>query len=149
MSKSIELIARGLAVVSDHYLLCRAAKGYYYLPGGHVEFGESVANALAREFAEEAGLRVSVDGVLACSENVFVQGGKQRHELNIVLHVELPHCRVEDGIPETISSREEGIGFEWLRMTHLDSIDLRPETLRGWLLRGHPAGAWMVDATDG
>ena len=32
--------------------------GYYSLPGGHVEAGEEVAKAAAREVAEEAGIKV-------------------------------------------------------------------------------------------
>ncbi|WP_245333301.1 NUDIX domain-containing protein, partial [Bradyrhizobium guangdongense] len=34
------------------------AKGFYSLPGGRVEFGESLHQALSREVDEETGLRI-------------------------------------------------------------------------------------------
>ncbi len=55
----IEVIARGLCIRDGKVLLCRHIKqAYNYLPGGHVEFGESATDALAREMMEEAGVAV-------------------------------------------------------------------------------------------
>ena len=36
------------------------AKGFYSLPGGRVEFGESLHAALHREVAEETALRIEI-----------------------------------------------------------------------------------------
>jgi ADP-ribose pyrophosphatase YjhB (NUDIX family) len=36
------------------------AKGFFSLPGGRVEYGESLAAALHREVAEETGLRIEI-----------------------------------------------------------------------------------------
>jgi 8-oxo-dGTP diphosphatase len=48
----------------DRVLLVRRArapgKGLYSLPGGRVEFGESLAIALHREIAEETALRIDI-----------------------------------------------------------------------------------------
>jgi 8-oxo-dGTP diphosphatase len=51
----------------DRVLLVRRArspgKGFYSLPGGRVEFGESLHTALHREVDEETGLRIEILGL--------------------------------------------------------------------------------------
>ncbi|WP_407148051.1 NUDIX hydrolase [Bradyrhizobium sp. ORS 86] len=43
-------------------------KGFYSLPGGRVEFGESLHTALHREVDEETGLRVEIVGLAGWRE---------------------------------------------------------------------------------
>lgn len=53
----IETIARGVCVRDGRLLLCRAKGGKStYLPGGHIEFGETGRDALVREVKEELGV---------------------------------------------------------------------------------------------
>jgi 8-oxo-dGTP diphosphatase len=44
------------------------ARGFYSLPGGRVEFGESLHTALAREVDEETGLRIDIVGLAGWRE---------------------------------------------------------------------------------
>lgn len=44
------------------------AKGFYSLPGGRVEFGESLHQALTREVDEETGLRIAIIGLAGWRE---------------------------------------------------------------------------------
>ncbi|MEY9182858.1 8-oxo-dGTP diphosphatase [Bradyrhizobium sp. USDA 326] len=44
------------------------AKGFYSLPGGRVEFGESLHQALNREVDEETGLRIEIIGLAGWRE---------------------------------------------------------------------------------
>ena len=56
----------------DQILLVRRArspgKGFYSLPGGRVEFGESLHAALHREVDEETGLKIEIIGLAGWRE---------------------------------------------------------------------------------
>lgn len=51
------------------------ARGFYSLPGGRVEFGESLHTALHREIDEETGLRVEILGLAGWREVLPGNGG--------------------------------------------------------------------------
>jgi 8-oxo-dGTP diphosphatase len=50
-------------------------KGFYSLPGGRVEFGESLHTALHREVDEETGLRIDIVGLTGWREVLPSSGG--------------------------------------------------------------------------
>src|SRR6516164_11407943 len=56
------------------------AKGFYSLPGGRVEFGESLATALQREVDEETGLKIEIVGLAGWRE-VLPQAAGAGHYL--------------------------------------------------------------------
>ncbi|HYE60858.1 MAG TPA: NUDIX domain-containing protein [Phycisphaerales bacterium] len=127
-SLEVEVIARGLCVRNNRVLLCKNLKhDYFYLPGGHVEFGETAGTALARELQEEAAIDCKVGRLLLAHEHIFRQGRRVRHELNLVFHVELPDVEVV--------SQEEKISFEWADLGTIGERDVRPEAVRLWLAR--------------
>jgi 8-oxo-dGTP pyrophosphatase MutT (NUDIX family) len=126
-AERIDILARGVIVVAGHVLVCRAldAAGsprYAYLPGGHVEPGESAADAVARELLEEAGLAVEVGACVHVHEQRFSQrkknqakksGTVERHEYTLtflarirpavanVFHVEHPPTVLPSTTPTT------------------------------------------------
>jgi 8-oxo-dGTP diphosphatase len=57
---------KGVLLDGDHVLLGLNDRGEWELPGGQLEAGEQLHDALIREFAEETGMRVHV-GSLAHS----------------------------------------------------------------------------------
>jgi ADP-ribose pyrophosphatase YjhB (NUDIX family) len=124
MSSTIEVITRGVLRRRGKVLLCKnVAKGYYYLPGGHVEMHESSRTALAREFLEETGCRVRVGRLIAVSEAAFVHKGKTHQEVNLVFHV-------EQGGTKPIQSIEPDIAFEWLSSSEVAHRDVRPASAK-------------------
>lgn len=137
----IEFIARGLWLHGSRALLCRNLdKDYLYLPGGHVEFGESAGEALEREFLEEAGVRVASGRLVLVTEGVFETRKRWHHEINLVFHVELGGSGTSGGVelsePPTVRSREKGIGFEWVDLAAAVDLDIRPLAVKAWLAAG-------------
>ena len=118
----IETIARGVCIREGKLLLCRAKGGRTtYLPGGHIEFGETGRQALVREVKEELGLDAQTGKFLGVVENAFEQHGKPHAEINLVYELILP--------PDAeIAAREDWIAFEW--RDRLDLDDLLPAAFR-------------------
>lgn len=67
-----KVIVGAVCVWHDRYLLCRRAieprKGYWTMPAGFLEMGETVAEGAAREVWEEAGARVRMGDLIGVYE---------------------------------------------------------------------------------
>lgn len=80
-------VRTGVAVVKDSKILLvphyntNFAPLQWYLPGGKVEFGESVEEAARREFMEETGYTVQLDTLLDVNEIIIKE--KPWHSLSI------------------------------------------------------------------
>jgi len=66
--KSPILAADGILLKNNGILLVRRNispfKGFWTLPGGHVEYGEKVEEAILREFKEETNLQVKIKDLI-------------------------------------------------------------------------------------
>ncbi len=64
-----KIVVGSVVVESGRVLLCRRAieprRGYWTLPAGYLEMGETVEEGARREALEEAQARIALDGVLA------------------------------------------------------------------------------------
>jgi len=127
VTRAIEVLARGVQVQDDRILLCRSlTQGHLYLPGGHVESGESIREALEREIEEELGAEVEVGPFLGLLEYSFHDGKEKHAELNILFAIR--------GVG-ALRSREREIEFVWQRLSELNSLLPEPlvELLPRWL----------------
>lgn len=138
----IENIVRGVCVINGHVLLCRPKKGgYTYLPGGHIEFGETSRAALVREMKEETGLDAEAGDFLGVVESQFEQHGQPHCEISLVYRLTLGACPQADerglspkigGLsPQlpTVVAQEDWIEFAWWPLTKLSEANLLPKEM--------------------
>jgi 8-oxo-dGTP diphosphatase len=121
-------VAVGAIVVRDGALLMvrraqEPARGLWTVPGGHLEHGEHLADAVRREVAEETGLDVEVRDLMGIFEVV----GE-------------PHFVILDfvAVADRASSPRPGSDVSevrWVPLEDVAGLDCTPrfvETLRGW-----------------
>lgn len=120
----IETIARGVAIHDGKILLCKAKGGNStYLPGGHIEFGETGREALIREMVEETGLVVKTGRFMGVMENSFLQHGKPHAEINLVYELLIE----EKDIEKAAKTKEDWIEFQWQPMENLKEANPLPK----------------------
>jgi 8-oxo-dGTP diphosphatase len=73
----------------DRILLVRHEKGgreYWLLPGGGVNAGETLVDALHRELTEEVGIgeEVALEGPVAIADSIAPVGAPAKHVVNII-----------------------------------------------------------------
>ncbi len=135
MNKDIHVQARAVIIKDNHILLCKT-KGlepnFYFLPGGHIEHGESARNTLLRELKEEIGFEFEIKRFLGCMEysydpNKMKYAKCHTHEYNFIFETSaklLPSTNMR------LQQIEKHIEISWMILSRLDQIDFRPELLK-------------------
>lgn len=122
-----ELIVRILFKKDNKVLLCKNKEhGHYFLPGGHVEFGDTLEETIYKELNEELGLLkneieyISFNNYL---EHSYLNKEEKHCELNMIFDV-----KIKDGAE--IKSQEDHIDFEWIGIESIEEINLLPEEIK-------------------
>lgn len=107
----------------------------YALPGGHLEFGESLATCMSREFYEETRLNVEADKLVYVHENFYGHRGVETHEIGFYFLVDLSSefpSPVEGGY---LPSYEPHIRIRLLPLDRLHDFRVVPSFLQEHLPR--------------
>ncbi len=128
----IEIITRAVILDKGKILLCKKkGNDYYFLPGGHVEFGETAQQALARELKEELNIEADATDYIGTVENMFSENEKKYHEINLVFFVEPKN--------HSLVSNEDHIDFFWIDTGKLVGENIEPVALKSALIQ------WLKD----
>ena len=93
--QSIRIRAAGILVKDGKILLVRHEKNdksYWLIPGGGVDFGETVEEAVIREYQEEVGLPIKVGPMVLVHDSI--PPNKHRQVLNIYFMVTAEHFNI-------------------------------------------------------
>jgi 8-oxo-dGTP pyrophosphatase MutT (NUDIX family) len=139
---AIEIIVRAVLITCGQVLLAqKIGAAHTFLPGGHIEAGESAPEALVRELREELGMEVRVDRFLGAVEHGWTEPGGTVYEINLVFAVLAPGL-IE---PAPVPSREQHVEFVWQPLDGLAARNLQPWALRdvlpGWIA-DRPGSRW-------
>jgi len=109
-NKKFEIRVRAVIEKDGKFLVCKhsdESKKYYFLPGGHVEFGEAGREAIIRELKEELVISVKKVSLIGGMEDIFTkEDGEKHHDINLFFNISFDS--VED------KSKEDGIDFVFL-----------------------------------
>jgi nucleoside triphosphatase len=131
--------------VEDRFLLVKSHKfnGQYVIPGGHIELGETMEQALRREIREETGLEIRDPEFMCVQEFVYDEiFWKKRHFLFLDYR-----CRAEAG---EVVLNEEAQEYRWVTLDESRALPVEPYTRRAIeacfgpipvMLPGKPSGA--------
>lgn len=117
---TIHNIARGVCIKNGNILLAYDREGkYYFLPGGHIEPGESMLETIKREFMEEANVLVEPIRFISIFEHAWVNQNKIQHEINFIFLVAASSMH-------DIRSEEDHLEFRWIPATEIRNIRFLP-----------------------
>ena len=131
----------GMLLRNERVLLVRQSKGdrtYWLLPGGGVERGEDLKQALCREFREEVGLEVQVDDPLGLVESISPDGGRSRHTIQIIFRVfeGAKDSGADDSTPVPVAGDPAIREIAWFAASALTTLELHPpiaDLLATWM----------------
>ena len=104
-------------ILTMHYQY--GGQDVYNLPGGNLEFGESLTNALARELEEELGIKAEIGELMMVGEVHFPEPQKQ------TIHF-IFEGFITEGTPTLNPEHTSSLAIRWLSIEELETVNLYP-----------------------
>lgn len=126
--QNIEVIARAFILVGKKALLCKMkGENWYFLPGGHINFGERAEEALLREIEEELGISIKIQSFIGAVENFYIEKEEKHQEINLIFSATPKEV--------VLKSKENHIEFVLKDIKSLVKERILPENLKTALLK--------------
>ena len=122
------VVGVGAVVLDDNrVLLIKRAhaplKGQWSLPGGGLEIGETLEQAVAREVLEETGLTIEVGPIVEVLDRISRDAeGRVEHHFVLVDFV----CRPAGGVLRSATDAEDAA---WVALVDLARLEVAPVTI--------------------
>ncbi|MDI3502413.1 MAG: 8-oxo-dGTP diphosphatase [Archaeoglobi archaeon] len=97
--------------------------GYWSVPGGKVNWGESLEEALKREIREELLVEIEVEKLAGIVESIYREDGEVKYHYIIIDYF----CRIVSGEPV---ASDDALELRWVTMDELKELDVTPTLLK-------------------
>ena len=112
---AVAVLHEGKILLVQH---TKADRNYWLLPGGGLDWGETLHQAASREVMEETGIRVSVGDLLFASETLSPDGSKH------VVHLVFKAAYL--GGEPTIPAEARITDVRWFELNKVSGLTLHP-----------------------
>ncbi|MCL4535926.1 MAG: NUDIX hydrolase [Bacteroidetes bacterium] len=117
----------GIVLKGDEVLLIQRGKapsyGRWSIPGGAVELGETLQEALVREVCEECGIEVEVGPVAEVIDRIVRDDDGQVHYHYVILDFAARYLRGE------LQANSDAAGARWVPLSAIGEYELAPQTV--------------------
>jgi len=111
----------------DELLLIRRGnppfQGYWSVPGGKVNWGEPLEDALKREIREELQVEVEVEKLAGIVESIIEENGEVKYHYILIDYF----CRISSGSPKASS---DAVEVRWVPLSEIQRLEVTPSLIK-------------------
>ena len=139
--RAVAIVVRGEQILLMHRV--NYGKEYWVFPGGGVEAGETVEQAVARELREETSMEVRVEKLLY--HHIYDDGSEQFFYLCAPVSGEPRLAADSQEAADMAAGRDNFYEPGWYDVADLAKLLLYPLEIRDWFLADFAAGFSVAD----